>query len=198
MSEKSKVYTRSGDKGATGLVGGTRVSKGDSRIHIYGEIDEVNSHLGMGISLIEEGANKELIKLVPFLKRIQYNLFVIGSIFACESEKRESYSLPTISNEDIVSLEKEIDKLDSSLEPLKYFVLPGGHRISSQFHIVRTTCRRAERYASSYESKNEGELPKDSLKYINRLSDYFFVLSRVANKEMNTDEIWWIPGKPTS
>ncbi|WP_372652622.1 cob(I)yrinic acid a,c-diamide adenosyltransferase [Halobacteriovorax sp.] len=198
MTEKSKVYTRSGDKGSTGLVGGTRVSKGDSRIHIYGEVDELNSHLGMGISLIEEFSNSDLLSLVPFLKRIQYNLFVIGSIFACEKTKRDSYSLPQISEEDILNLEKEIDLIDSKLEPLKYFVLPGGHKISSQFHIVRTTCRRAERYASSYESQNNGELPVETLKYINRLSDFFFIVSRYANKVMGSDEVWWIPGKPTS
>ncbi len=198
MTEKSKVYTRSGDKGTTGLVGGTRVSKGDSRIHIYGEVDELNSHLGMGISLIEETSSSELLDLVPYLKRIQYNLFVIGSIFACEKTKRESYSLPQITEEDIKTLETQIDLIDSKLEPLKYFVLPGGHKISSQFHIVRTSCRRTERYATSYESQHNGELPAETLKYINRLSDYFFIISRYANKVMGSDEVWWIPGKPTS
>ncbi|WP_417336951.1 cob(I)yrinic acid a,c-diamide adenosyltransferase [Halobacteriovorax marinus] len=195
---KSKVYTRSGDKGSTGLVGGTRVPKGDARIHIYGEVDELNSHLGMGISLIEEFDQSELVAIIPFLKRIQYNLFVIGSIFACEKEKRESYSLPTISEEDIVKLESEIDRMDSLIEPLKYFVLPGGHKISSQFHIVRTVCRRAERYATSYESSHIGELPVETLKYLNRLSDFFFIISRFANKVMKCEEVWWIPGKPTS
>ncbi|CBW28121.1 putative vitamin B12 related cobalamin adenosyltransferase [Halobacteriovorax marinus SJ] len=195
---KSKVYTRSGDKGSTGLVGGTRVPKGDARIHIYGEVDELNSHLGMGISLIEEFDQSELVAIIPFLKRIQYNLFVIGSIFACEKEKRESYSLPTISEEDIVKLESEIDRMDSLIEPLKYFVLPGGHKISSQFHIIRTVCRRAERYATSYESSHNGELPVETLKYLNRLSDFFFIISRFANKVMKCEEVWWIPGKPTS
>mgnify|MGYP000365588038 FL=1 len=198
MPNKSKVYTRSGDKGSTGLVGGTRVSKGDSRIHIYGEIDELNSHLGMGITLIEEFSQRELLDIVPYLKRIQYDLFVIGSIFACEKDKRENYSLPTISSTDVDKLEGEIDKLDSILEPLKYFVLPGGHKISSQFHITRTVCRRAERYATSYEGQNAGELPVETLKYINRLSDYLFILSRFSNKVMGADEVWWIPGKPTS
>ncbi|PIK14249.1 cob(I)yrinic acid a,c-diamide adenosyltransferase [Halobacteriovorax sp. JY17] len=198
MSDKSKVYTRSGDKGTTGLVGGTRVSKGDSRIHIYGEIDELNSHLGMGITLIEEFAESELLALVPYLKRIQYDLFVIGSIFACEKEKRENYSLPSISVKDVETLEKEIDRIDSLLEPLKYFVLPGGHKISSQFHIVRTVCRRAERYATSYEAQHGGELPAETLKYINRLSDFLFIISRFGNKVMKTNEVWWIPGKPTS
>ena len=198
MTNKSKVYTRSGDKGSTGLVGGTRVSKGDSRIHIYGEIDELNSHLGMGITLIEEFAKKELLDIVPYLKRIQYDLFVIGSIFACEKDKRENYALPAISSSDVDKLEGEIDNLDSKLEPLKYFVLPGGHKISSQFHITRTVCRRAERYATSYEGQNSGELPVETLKYLNRLSDYLFILSRFSNKVMGADEVWWIPGKPIS
>jgi len=193
MTEKSKVYTKTGDHGLTGLVGGSRVSKGDSRIHIYGEVDELNSQLGVVISLIESSDLDKVRKESSLLREIQHNLFVIGSNFACEKDKRKSFSLPEISEEEIVKLENAIDQIDSNIPPLKYFVLPGGHLISSQLHVLRTVCRRVERYASSFENQNKGELPQESLKYLNRLSDYFFVLSRLVNKASGIKEVLWIP-----
>lgn len=193
MTNKSKVYTRTGDKGLTGLVGGSRVSKGDSRIHIYGEVDELNAQLGVVISLIEASELERVKKELPLLKAIQHNLFVIGSNFACEKDKRKNFSLPEISDDEIIKLESEIDNIDSLLAPLKYFVLPGGHIISSHLHVSRTVCRRVERYASSFENQNNGELPPESLKYLNRLSDYLFVLSRLANEDSGVKEVFWIP-----
>ncbi|OUR92875.1 ATP:cob(I)alamin adenosyltransferase [Halobacteriovorax marinus] len=193
MTDKSKVYTRSGDKGLTGLVGGTRVSKGDSRIHIYGEVDELNAQLGVVISMIETSDLDSSSLGVPLLLEIQHNLFVIGSNFACEKERRGSFSLPEITDVDVKKIEDAIDDLDGKLTPLKHFVLPGGHVISSNLHVSRTVCRRVERYASSYESQNQGELPQESLKYLNRLSDYFFVLSRMVNNVGGVKEIYWIP-----
>ncbi|WP_127715625.1 cob(I)yrinic acid a,c-diamide adenosyltransferase [Halobacteriovorax sp. HLS] len=198
MTKKSNVYTKSGDKGTTGLVGGSRVSKADERIHIYGEVDELNSHLGLAISMIEQSSLEEVRKEVSFLKGIQYYLFVIGSNFACEKENRDKFSIPKVSELEISTLENNLDRLDSQLEGLKYFVLPGGHVISSQFHICRTVCRRVERAATHYETHNVGELPEEILKYINRLSDYFFVLSRFVNMTSKNKEIYWIPGNPIS
>ena len=198
MTKKSNVYTKSGDKGTTGLVGGARVSKGDSRIRIYGEVDELNSQLGLAISLIEESSVKELLGEAKLLKGIQYYLFVIGSIFACEKNNREKFSIPKITELEITNLENNLDRIDSDLDTLKYFVLPGGHIVASQLHICRTVCRRVEREATHYESNNNGELPEEVLKYINRLSDFFFVLSRYANKVTGQDEVHWIPGEPIS
>jgi cob(I)alamin adenosyltransferase len=198
MTKKSIVYTKTGDKGTTALVGGSRVSKGDHRIRIYGEVDELNSHLGVAISLIEDSTISELHNEVKFLKGIQYYLFVIGSIFACEKENREKFSIPKITALEVSNLENNLDRIDESLSTLKYFVLPGGHLISSHFHVCRTVCRRVERESISYEVSHKGELPEEVLKYINRLSDFFFVLSRFVNKVTNKDEVHWIPGEPIS
>ena len=198
MVKKSSVYSKTGDKGTTGLVGGTRVSKGDQRIHLYGEVDELNSTLGVAISLIESFKVKELLEEVRYLKGIQYYLFVIGSNFACEKENREKFSIPTISELEITGVENNLDRLDSQLKPLKYFVLPGGHQVASQFHVCRTVCRRVERVATAYESDNSGELPKEILIYLNRLSDFFFIFSRYVNHITENEEVLWIPGNPIS
>lgn len=198
MNKKSSVYTKTGDKGTTGLVGGSRVSKGDQRIKIYGEVDELNSHIGVVISLINESSFKELLDEVKNLKAIQYYLFVIGSIFACEKENREKFSIPKITQLEISNLENNLDRIDSSIDPLKFFVLPGGHIVASHLHVCRTVCRRVEREAVQYESTHAGELPEDALKYLNRLSDFLFVLSRYTNKVTGKDETHWIPGEPIS
>jgi cob(I)alamin adenosyltransferase len=198
MVKKSSVYSKTGDKGTTGLVGGTRVSKGDDRIHLYGEVDELNATLGFAISLIEKHSVKELNDELKFLKGIQYYLFVIGSIFACEKENREKFSIPSISELEISNIESNLDRLDAQLQPMKYFVLPGGHEIASQFHVCRTVCRRVERVATAYEGSHNGELPQEVLKYLNRLSDFFFVLSRYVNQVTNNEEVSWIPGNPIS
>lgn len=184
---KSKVYTRSGDKGETGLVGGSRLSKGSDLIDLYGEVDELNSHLGVTVTLLEDK------NLIDDLHTIQVKLFDLGSNLACEPEKRVKFQLPQLSEDDVSWLEKKIDHFDAQLEPLKYFVLPGGAHTSALLHVCRTVCRRVER-------KLVGHLaieltPLYAREYINRLSDYFFVLSRYLNKVEGKSEIYWVPKK---
>lgn len=186
---KSKVYTRSGDSGETSLVSGTRVSKGSHRLHIYGEVDELNSHLGMGHSLMKmhEVAVEELV----FIEDIQARLFDLGSNLACESENAKKYKLPQVSGNTVIELEEKIDELDSQLPPLKNFILPGGHPTASAFHISRTICRRIERNLVTFDENNPGELPDNAMIFINRLSDYLFIMARYVNFVTKENEIPW-------
>jgi cob(I)alamin adenosyltransferase len=185
----SKIYTRSGDNGTTALIGGSRIKKSDPRIHLYGEVDELNSHIGVGISFIEGDTNKVL------LHEIQSALFDLGSNLACEKEKRGHFKLPQLKECLIAKLEKEIDQMDSNLEPLRTFVLPGGSKEASFFHVCRTVCRRVERQMVDFETQHPGEIPASALIFINRLSDYFFMLSRALNALKKVEEIKWIPTK---
>lgn len=187
--KKASVYTRAGDKGTTGLVGGTRIKKSDSRIHLYGEVDELNSFLGLAISYLDKDFNSD------FLHKIQAVLFDLGSNLACEKEKRIEYKIPSIKKDLITNLELEIDKMDSELVPLKSFILPGGTLASSAFHICRTVCKRVERQMVDFEETHKGEIPEHGLIFINRLSDYFFIMSRYLNHKKNVAEINWIPVK---
>jgi cob(I)alamin adenosyltransferase len=187
--KKASVYTRTGDKGTTGLVGGTRIKKSDPRIHLYGEVDELNSHIGLGVSYLDKNFDK------TFLHEIQSALFDLGSNLACEKEKRLEYKLPQIKDSLIVKLENEIDKMDSTLPPLKTFVLPGGTVEASAFHVCRTVSRRVERQMVDFEEQHPGEIPESALRFMNRLSDYFFILSRYLNQAKKVDEINWIPVK---
>jgi cob(I)alamin adenosyltransferase len=187
--KKADVYTRTGDLGTTGLVGGTRIKKSDPRIHLYGEVDELNSHIGVGISHLKSDFE------LGFLHEIQSALFDLGSNLACEKEKRTQFKLPQIKEESIVNLEHEIDKMDSQLPKLTSFVLPGGSLESSLFHVCRTVCRRVERQMVDFEDHHPGEIPNSALRYMNRLSDYFFTLSRYLNFIRKVDEINWIPLK---
>jgi cob(I)alamin adenosyltransferase len=187
--KKSSVYTRTGDEGSTGLVGGTRVRKSDTRIHLYGEVDELNSHIGLGISFLPINFDK------TFLYKIQSSLFDLGSNLACELDKREQFKLPQIKDGLIDKLEKEIDKMDSVLPPLKTFILPGGSLEASAFHICRTVSRKVERQMVSFEEQHIGEVPESALRFMNRLSDYFFILARFVNYEKKIEEIPWVPEK---
>jgi cob(I)alamin adenosyltransferase len=184
---KAAVYTRSGDKGSTGLVGGTRIRKSDSRIHLYGEVDELNSHLGVGISFLGESFDKN------FLYQIQSALFDLGSNLACEKENRVNFKLPQLKEEMILKIECEIDKMDNQLPKLNTFILPGGTLASSYFHVCRTVCRRVERQLVDFEDMHAGEVPVSALAFMNRLSDYFFILSRFVNFLEKREEIKWIP-----
>lgn len=186
---KSKIYTRGGDKGQTSLVSGTRISKGDLRIELYGEVDEMNSFLGSVCSKIEEEA--ELSELNSYLEFLQSRLFDLGSNLACEKVQALKYKLPIITDEIIKELEFKIDEMDSELVPLKNFILPGGHKAAAEVHIVRTICRRIERKLVRFEEEHTNELPENCIQFINRLSDYFFVLARFINKKMNRDEVIW-------
>ncbi|MCA0131995.1 cob(I)yrinic acid a,c-diamide adenosyltransferase [Winogradskyella alexanderae] len=188
-----KVYTKTGDKGTTALFGGTRVPKHHIRIESYGTIDELNSHIG----LLRDQNIDEHFKGI--LMQIQDRLFTIGAILATDPEKATLKSgearlnIPKISEKDIEQLESEMDKMEESLPPMTHFVLPGGHQTVSFCHIARTVCRRAERMATHL---NELEpFQPETLKYINRLSDYLFVLARKLSHDLQAEEIKWIPQK---
>ncbi|WP_111683844.1 cob(I)yrinic acid a,c-diamide adenosyltransferase [Winogradskyella tangerina] len=188
-----KVYTKTGDKGTTALFGGTRVPKHHIRIESYGTIDELNSHIG----LIRDQDIDPIYKNT--LMHIQDRLFTVGAILATDPEKailksgKARLNIPKISNEDIERLEKEMDNMEASLPPMTHFVLPGGHQTVSFCHIARTVCRRAERLASHL---NELEaFQPETLMYINRLSDYLFVLARKLSHDLQAEEIKWIPQK---
>jgi len=181
-----KVYTKKGDTGLTGLIGGTRVSKHHIRIEAYGTVDELNSYLGLLRDKMNDAVYLEEILF------IQERLFTIGSWLA-NDESKSNMTLPEIFEDDIILLEKSIDNMDSQLEPMKFFVLPGGHELVSLCHIARCICRRAERCTSALNEQIE-QNPL-ILKFINRLSDYLFVLSRYYAHKLNVKEIPWKPRK---
>jgi len=188
-----KIYTKTGDKGTTGLYGGTRVSKFDNRIEAYGTIDELNSFLGLLRDQEISSVDKD------FLIGIQTDLFTVGAILATPTENqifkdgKKHPNIPQISANDISKLENEIDIIDAQLKPMTHFILPGGHPTVSYCHICRTICRRAERLSSHLHSKTPVNLLV--LVYLNRLSDYFFVLARKLTKDLHIEETKWIPRK---
>lgn len=188
-----KVYTKTGDTGTTALFGGTRVPKHHIRIESYGTVDELNSHIG----LIRDQTINDLYKSV--LIEVQDRLFTVGAILATPPEKETlKNGQPRLQNlgiveSDIEFLENEIDTMEASLPPMTHFVLPGGHTTVSYCHIARCVCRRAERLAVHL---NDIE-PTDArvIKYLNRLSDYLFVLARKLSHDLNAKEVQWIPRK---
>lgn len=184
---KASVYTRTGDKGMTGLVGGTRIKKSDPRINLYGEVDELNSVIGFAGSFLNDPVELSL------LQKIQSSLFDLGSNLACEKEKREQFKLPQIKEALIEEMEKEIDRLDQTLPELKHFILPGGTPAAAAFHVCRTVCRRVERTMVDFEDAHPGEVPERAIQYVNRLSDFFFILSRYVNHRSGVKEKEWIP-----
>jgi len=181
-----KIYTKKGDKGATSLIGGVKVAKSSLRIHAYGTIDELNSFIGVVRDSYFEKHSLEV------LYQIQNLLFTIGSNLAADPEKSRM-ELPKISEDDISILEQEIDKMTAQLPELTHFILPGGHIAASHCHVARCVCRRAERLIVELSEKEKAE--PLILKYINRLSDYLFVLSRKILADNYVSEIKWIPGK---
>lgn len=177
-----RIYTKTGDKGETSLIGGTRVPKHHIRIEAYGTVDELNSYIGLiRDQEIEKRSFDTLIE-------IQDRLFTIGSLLAADPEKSKM-KLPQLSETDVEFLEKEIDEMDKHLPEMKSFVLPGGHTTVSYCHITRCVCRRAERLTIHLAT----ESPVDDLiiKYLNRLSDYLFTLSRKLAQDLNANEIPW-------
>jgi cob(I)alamin adenosyltransferase len=179
-----KIYTKTGDNGQTSLVGGTRVSKTELRIEAYGTVDELNSYVGLLRDQAVNDGRKDI------LKEIQDRLFTIGSILASEPEQTKK-RIPDLHESDIERLEKEMDKMDESLEPMRFFILPGGHQSVSFGHLARTVCRRAERIVLRL--AQESEVNDLVIKYLNRLSDYLFVLCRMMIKDLNIEEISWKP-----
>jgi cob(I)alamin adenosyltransferase len=189
--KKSKVYTRTGDLGETGLVSGNRTLKSDSRIDLYGDLDELNSRVGLSCSYLSQDSLMQ--RELGFLHLIQSAIFDLGSNLACEVDNRKNYNLPEISVEFVQELEQEIDRLDHELEPLKNFILPGGSLAASALHICRTGARGVERKMIGYHHATKEELPANSLVFLNRLSDYFFVLARFVNLKQGGEEISWKP-----
>ncbi|MDH4467752.1 MAG: cob(I)yrinic acid a,c-diamide adenosyltransferase [Bacteriovoracaceae bacterium] len=193
---KSGIYTKTGDGGTTSLVGGTKVLKDHDQIDSYGNVDELNSVIGllrnkMGLAHGEQN----------LLFKMQNELFVLGSILATEVEKREMFKLPTLSKDFISEIESHIDVMDSKLEKLKNFILPGGDEASCVAHLARTVCRRTERSmvklsqldgdSVGMTSENDHLVPPLAIQLINRLSDYFFVLARFLNHESGIDDVIW-------
>ncbi len=188
-----KIYTKTGDKGTTALFGGTRVPKHHIRIESYGTIDELNSHIG----LIRDQAIDLIHKKI--LMEIQDRLFTVGAILATDPEKatlkngKDRLNIPKVSESDIKLLEDNMDNMNAALPPMTNFVLPGGHQTVSFCHLARTVCRRAERLASHLNDMEPFQ--PETLMYINRLSDYLFVLARKLSHELQAEEIKWIPKK---
>ncbi|QHL87229.1 cob(I)yrinic acid a,c-diamide adenosyltransferase [Nibribacter ruber] len=180
-----KIYTKTGDKGETSLIGGTRVKKSHVRIEAYGTVDELNSFIGV---VRDQEVN---LKRQALFSEIQDRLFTIGSTLATDPEKDTKIQTPDLHEEDIKLLEKEMDALDQNLPPLRNFILPGGHVAVSFCHVARTVCRRAERLSIALQEDS----PVDDLiiKYLNRLSDFLFVLSRAMSQELGAQEITWKP-----
>lgn len=179
-----KIYTKTGDDGSTMLLGGGRVSKAHLRIDAYGTVDELNSYVG----LIRDQKIQVGHKVV--LKKIQDTLFVLGATLATNPDKKKVKS-PDITDEDVVFLEHQMDAMNAELPDLKHFILPGGHTTVSYCHLARCVCRRTERLVV-YLAQTD-EVAPIVIHYLNRLSDYFFVLSRKIGAELEVDEIIWNP-----
>lgn len=188
-----KIYTKTGDEGTTSLFGGTRVPKHHLRIESYGTVDELNSYIG----LIKDQQISSKVK--DSLIRIQHDLFTLGAMLATPPEKenlksgKERLNIPKISEESVLFLENNIDQMNTELPEMTHFILPGGHTTVSFCHIARCVCRRAERLSVQL---NDNEYVNENiLKYLNRLSDYLFVLARKLTYDLNAEEIKWIPEK---
>ncbi|GAB6119259.1 cob(I)yrinic acid a,c-diamide adenosyltransferase [Dysgonomonas termitidis] len=180
--KKSLVYTKTGDKGTTSLVGGKRVAKSHVRLEAYGTADELNSFVGF---LIEEIDDKHDLETLSY---IQHKLFTVGSYLATETEAMPPKAASIITEKDIALLENEMDRMDSELPSLRQFVLPGGSESASRAHICRTVCRRTERCI--YRVKEEFPVDEHVLMFVNRLSDYFFLLARKESNKKGKEIFW--------
>jgi cob(I)alamin adenosyltransferase len=178
-----KLYTKTGDKGQTGLIGGTRVPKNDIRIEAYGTVDELNSFIGMLTTY--PIADEELL----FLRAIQHNLFTVGSYLATDTTKVSLQQASILKKDSIEQIEQEIDRIDAMLPTLNSFVLPGGSQTGALSHVCRTIARRAERRL--FDVNEFHSIDNEILVYFNRLSDYFFALSRSFTLKDGGEEIYW-------
>jgi len=184
-----KIYTKSGDKGETSLVSGTRVSKADERIMLYGELDEVNSWIGCVLSSLPDIGSFSSQKKI--LKAVQNNLFNLGALLACENSLREKYNLPKLNIKIVNQIELAIDDMTKELPPLNEFILPGGTLSASFSHVARTKCRTVERLMVGFFSKRPEEKIDEAVIFLNRLSDYLFVFSRYCNfSQKRSEEVW--------
>jgi cob(I)alamin adenosyltransferase len=181
-----KIYTKTGDAGSTSLIGGTKVPKSHLRIESYGTVDELNSFIGWVHDQTPDEHSRQI------LKEVQDRLFTIGSSLACDPDKEPKLRIPDLKEEDITLLEKEIDAMNDALPVMKSFLLPGGHVAVSATHIARCVCRRAERCCVNMQ---EHQMPIEPivLKYLNRLSDYLFVLARFTGQQLDVAEQPWKP-----
>lgn len=186
-----KIYTKTGDRGTTALFGGTRVPKYHIRVESYGTVDELNAHIGLIRDQLEDEQDRAT------LLAIQHDLFTVGAILATDPEKerlkngKERLNIARITAETVAVLEGEIDRLDANLPLMTHFILPGGHTTVSFCHIARCVCRRAERL--SVQLHEMDPLEAEVLMYLNRLSDYLFVLARKLTLDFQAEEIKWIP-----
>ena len=200
----TKIYTKTGDKGKTSLIGGTKVPKSHARIEAYGTVDELNSHIGLVSDLLAapeaalreahafSGAKRPLPGVALLLREVQDRLFTVGSSLACDPHKEPKLKIPDLKEEDVSLLEREMDEMNAVMPPMTSFLLPSGHPAVSTTHIARCVCRRAERCCVQLQEQGEFVDPL-VLKYINRLSDYLFVLARFAAFELKVPEIPWRP-----
>jgi cob(I)alamin adenosyltransferase len=184
----SKIYTKTGDAGRTSLIGGTKVPKSHIRINAYGTVDELNAFIGLLSDQLSDMHSREL------LREIQDRLFTIGSSLACDPDKEVAMKIPDLKESDILLLENEIDAMNEKLPEMKSFILPGGHVAVSTAHICRTICRRAERIIVELDALEPLGQPL-IIKYLNRLSDYLFVLARYIGQLLGAEEIKWEPRK---
>ena len=184
----TKIYKRRGDSGMTDLVGGVRISKADIRLDAYGTIDELSSHLGLLVSIMEPGEERD------YVINIQNNLFCVASHLATDQSQTKLYPSGYLAEGETARLEQRIDMLKDLLPEAQGFILPGGCTAAAQCHVCRTVCRRAERCITQLAS--EAIVGKDIIQYVNRLSDYLFILAKVINYEAGHAEIVW--QKPSS
>ncbi|HEY4359437.1 MAG TPA: cob(I)yrinic acid a,c-diamide adenosyltransferase [Bryobacteraceae bacterium] len=191
----NRIYTRQGDSGDTSLAGGQKVSKDDLRIEAYGTVDELNSVLALARISCHDSNNLRLAELEEILRRIQHELFNLGSILATKPEDVHPRQA-RITDAEVAQLEKEIDAANEDLEPLRSFVLPGGTRVNAELHVARTVCRRAERHVVALARREE--VPPEAVRYLNRLSDALFVWSRWANRVQGQPEVLWEPNQSAS
>ena len=187
-----KIYTKTGDKGETSLYGGTRVSKAAARVESYGTLDELNAFIGLAKAEISDE------KVLSQLQKIQFDLFTVGSEAATPTDKMflangKSRLDLLISEEEIMELERWMDDLDAELEPLQFFILPSGGKAAASIHVCRTVCRRAER-TMVFLNETE-EVRPELIKYLNRLSDYLFILARYISKISGEKEEYWNPSE---
>jgi cob(I)alamin adenosyltransferase len=187
----NRIYTKTGDQGQTHLAGGQRVSKDSARIECYGTVDELNAFVGMAAI----SASESVPELAPILRRVQHELFNLGSILATRPEDVHPKQA-RVTEAEVRQLETEIDRMNADLAPLRSFVLPGGTRLNTELHACRTICRRAERLAVTL-ARDEA-IPAETIQYLNRLSDAFFVWSRWVNHVLGVPEVLWEPNQAAS
>lgn len=185
-NQEFKVYTKGGDNGKTSLIGGKRVPKHDLQVEAYGTIDELKSYTGLVYDFTDDLLSKKNLLIVI------EKLFIAESLVACATFD-DQLKMPQLLEEDVIFLEKDIDRMTKDLTPLSSFILPGGHPLISHIHIARTICRRAERAYLRYTEQGEINLVVEH--YLNRLSDYYFTLARYTAMLLKVDEILWLPNK---